>query len=127
MIGGDAELRHQESKSCQSRHAAAANMPSNINQGKPSIMRIFVIAAATIAFAAGSASAQTPTPEQKAKAEAEAAKLAAADANKDGKWSKAEWQAAGRRPIAFDKVDANKDGFVGKDELKAAAAARNGG
>jgi hypothetical protein len=83
--------------------------------------------AALVAIATTGASAQSLTPEQKAKAEAEAAKLMAADANKDGKWSKAEWQAAGRRPIAFGKVDANKDGFVDKAELQAAAAARAGG
>lgn len=89
-------------------------------------MRI-IITTAIIAFAATAALAQTaPTPEQKAKAEEAMAKMAAADANKDGKWDKAEWKAAGRRPIGFDKVDTNKDGFVTKDELKAAAAARAG-
>lgn len=86
-------------------------------------MKRMLITAALLT-AATAAQAQTPTPEQKAKAEAAAAQLMAADANKDGKWDKAEWKAAGRRPIAFDKVDTNKDGFVSKDELKAAAAAR---
>jgi hypothetical protein len=84
-----------------------------------------IIASAVLALSATAVLAQ-PTPEQKAKAEEAMAKMAAADANKDGKWDKAEWKAAGRRPIGFDKVDTNKDGFVTKDELKAAAAARAG-
>ena len=77
-------------------------------------------------FAATAAFAQTPTPEQAAKAKEAAAKMAAADANKDGKWDKAEWAAAGRKPMGFGYVDTNKDGFVTKDELKAAAAKRQG-
>ena len=85
----------------------------------------FLITAALIAVSASGALAQTTVaPEQKAKAEAAAKALAAADANKDGKWDKTEWAAAGRRPAAFGKVDSNKDGFVDKAELKAAAAAR---
>jgi hypothetical protein len=86
-------------------------------------MRMFIVAI-VIAGAATAAQAQNVTPEQKAKAEAAVQQLAAADANKDGKWDKAEWKAAGRRPIGFDKVDTNKDGFVSKDELQAAAASR---
>jgi len=83
-------------------------------------MRILVTAA-LIAVSASSAFAQTATPEQIAKAEAAAQALAAADANKDGKWDKAEWKAAGRRPIGFDKVNTDKDGFVSKEELIAYA------
>jgi hypothetical protein len=83
-------------------------------------MRI-LITTALVALAATAASAQTPSPEQKAKAEAAAAQLMAADANKDGKWDKAEWKAAGRRPIGFDKVNTDKDGFVSKEELIAYA------
>jgi EF hand len=44
-------------------------------------------------------------------------RLVAADANKDGKWSKEEWLAAGRREMGFSLLDANKDGFVTQPEL----------
>lgn len=83
-------------------------------------MKHLLITAALLS-AATAATAQTPSPEQKAKAEAAAAQLMAADANKDGKWDKAEWKAAGRRPIGFDKVNTDKDGFVSKEELIAYA------
>lgn len=44
-------------------------------------------------------------------------RLLAADANKDGKWSKAEWLAAGRREMGFNLLDGDKDGFVTQPEL----------
>jgi hypothetical protein len=44
-------------------------------------------------------------------------RLMAADANKDGKWSKEEWLAAGRREMGFTMLDADKDGFVTQPEL----------
>ena len=44
-------------------------------------------------------------------------RLMAADANKDGKWSKDEWIAAGRREMGFAILDADKDGFVSQPEL----------
>jgi len=44
-------------------------------------------------------------------------RLMAADANKDGKWSKEEWLAAGRREMGFAMLDADKDGFVTQPEL----------
>ena len=44
-------------------------------------------------------------------------RLIAADANKDGKWSKEEWLAAGRREMGFNLIDADKDGFVTQPEL----------
>ena len=44
-------------------------------------------------------------------------RLAAADSNKDGKWSKVEWTAAGRREMGFNLLDGNKDGFVSQAEL----------
>ena len=46
------------------------------------------------------------------------ARLMAADANKDGKWDKAEWLAAGRREMGFNMIDTDKDGFVTQPELK---------
>lgn len=51
-------------------------------------------------------------------------KLLAADANHDGKWSRDEWLAAGRRAQGFDYLDTNKDGFVDKAELQAGMARR---
>jgi len=44
-------------------------------------------------------------------------RLIAADSNKDGKWSKEEWLAAGRREMGFAMIDADKDGFVTQPEL----------
>jgi hypothetical protein len=40
----------------------------------------------------------------------------ATDTNKDGSLSKAEWQAAGRRPEGFAMMDTNKDGKVTREE-----------
>lgn len=44
----------------------------------------------------------------------------ATDTNKDGALSKAEWEAAGRRPEGFAMMDTNKDGKVTKAEGQAA-------
>lgn len=44
----------------------------------------------------------------------------ATDTNKDGALSKAEWEAAGRRPEGFAMMDGNKDGKVTKAEGQAA-------
>ncbi|WP_084706715.1 hypothetical protein [Sandarakinorhabdus limnophila] len=71
-------------------------------------MRMFLaltLLAATPAFAQAAAPA---TPRER---------LMAADANKDGKWSKEEWLAAGRREMGFAMIDADKDGFVTQPEL----------
>ena len=51
------------------------------------------------------------------------ARLAAMDTDHDGRWSKAEWLAGGRRERGFDRLDANHDGFVTTDELRAGMAA----
>ena len=82
-------------------------------------MRLFVVAAL---FAASAASAQPAPPTDAAGMAAGRAKLIAADANKDGKWDKAEWLAAGRREMGFAFMDADKDGFVTTDELQAGMA-----
>jgi EF hand len=89
-------------------------------------MRVLILAAALLAHTA--VIAQTPAPAgapPAAPAGAPAAgagearaKLIAADANKDGKWDKAEWLAAGRRDRGFDFMDADSDGFVTQAELK---------
>lgn len=79
-------------------------------------MRIFLFTA--MALSAAAAVAQT-APADMADARA---RLMAADANKDGKWDKPEWLAAGRREMGFMLIDADKDGFVTQDELKAGMA-----
>ncbi|PZN95694.1 MAG: calcium-binding protein [Alphaproteobacteria bacterium] len=68
-------------------------------------------------LAATAAAAQTPPTDAAGMAEARA-KLVAADTNKDGKWDKDEWLAAGRREMGFRMLDADKDGFVTQPELK---------
>ncbi len=90
-------------------------------------MRSLIIVAAMIS--ATLAQAQTPppapppaappaTPSANAASGDARARLMAADANKDGKWDKAEWLAAGRRERGFQMLDADSDGFVTQAELK---------
>jgi len=79
-------------------------------------MRLFVLATALIATAA---TAQAPAADPAAAAAR--AKLIAADANKDGKWSLAEWTAAGRREMGHGFCDTSKDGLVDPAELKSCA------
>lgn len=45
------------------------------------------------------------------------AALQAADKDKDGRWTKQEWLAAGRREQGFAFMDADKDGYVTRQEL----------
>jgi EF hand len=71
-------------------------------------MRLFL---AVTLLAAAPAFAQTAPPATPRE------RLIAADANKDGKWSKEEWLAAGRREMGFAMIDADKDGFVTQPEL----------
>lgn len=78
-------------------------------------MRLIIVAAAILSTTAIAAGAQ-PAPSEQGEA---LAKLKAADANKDGKWSKDEWLAAGRREIGFNFIDGDKDGFVTQPELRA--------
>jgi Ca2+-binding EF-hand superfamily protein len=74
-----------------------------------------VLIAATIALAAASvAQAQMPAP---------ADLLKRWDTDGDGAVSKAEWTAAGRPAERFAMVDANKDGKVTAAEMEAAMAA----
>ena len=86
-------------------------------------MRNAILATAAIAVlaVAGTASAQMPAPADMIKAW---------DKNGDGGVSKDEWVAAGRPAERFDLIDANKDGKITATELEAAMAAmrqRNGG
>ena len=71
-------------------------------------MRLFLALALLVAAPAFAQTAAPATPRER---------LIAADANKDGKWSKEEWLAAGRREMGFAMIDADKDGFVTQPEL----------
>ena len=82
---------------------------------------ILATVAVVVLAAAGTASAQMPAPADMIKAW---------DRNGDGGVSKDEWVAAGRPAERFDLIDANKDGKITATELEAAMAAmrqRNGG
>lgn len=71
-------------------------------------MRLFLALALLAVTPALAQNTPPSTPRQR---------LIAADTNKDGKWSKAEWLAAGRREMGFAMIDADKDGFVTQPEL----------
>ena len=75
---------------------------------------IFAATAAAAIAAAGAAQAQMPAPADIVKNW---------DKDGDGAVSKDEWVAAGRPAERFDAVDANKDGKVTAPELEAAMAA----
>lgn len=75
---------------------------------------VFAAAAAALLASAGAAFAQMPAPADIIKNW---------DKNGDGAVDKAEWTAAGRPAERFDAVDANKDGKVTAAELDAAMAA----
>jgi hypothetical protein len=75
-----------------------------------SLVAVFAVATA------GAAMAQPADPAAEARA-----KMIAADTNKDGKWSLAEWTAAGRREMGFAFCDTGKDGLVDPAELKICA------
>jgi hypothetical protein len=79
-------------------------------------MRKIIFAATAVALlaGAGAAYAQMPAPADLVKQW---------DKDGDGAISKEEWTAAGRPAERFDAVDANKDGKVSAAELEAAMAA----
>lgn len=72
-----------------------------------------LLAALTLLIAAPALAQQPAAPAQSSAGQ----RLMAADANKDGKWSKEEWLAAGRREMGFSLLDGDKDGFVTQPEL----------
>lgn len=74
-------------------------------------MRIALLAAGALLAFAGAAQAQMPAPADIVKAW---------DKDGDGAVSKDEWVAAGRPAERFDLVDADKDGKVTTAELEAA-------
>lgn len=73
-------------------------------------MRLLIPA---LLFLAAPALAQDAAPAQSPAGQ----RLMAADTDKDGKWSKTEWLAAGRREMGFSLLDGDKDGFVTRAEL----------
>lgn len=75
---------------------------------------IFAAVATALLAGAGAAYAQMPAPADIIKNW---------DKNGDGAVDKAEWTAAGRPAERFDAVDANKDGKITAAELEAAMAA----
>ena len=75
---------------------------------------VFTAVATALLAGAGAAYAQMPAPADIVKNW---------DKNGDGAVDKAEWVAAGRPAERFDAVDANKDGKVTAAELEAAMAA----
>jgi hypothetical protein len=85
-------------------------------------MRSLILIAAMLSATSAQAQTTPPAPAATPPANAAAgdarARLMAADANKDGKWDKAEWLAAGRRERGFQMLDADSDGFVSQAELK---------
>ena len=86
-------------------------------------MRKLIISVTTVVVlaVAGTAAAQMPAPADMIKSW---------DKNDDGAVTRDEWTAAGRPAERFDIVDANKDGKITAAELEAAMAAmrqRNGG
>ncbi len=80
-------------------------------------MRRLLIVATMLAMPTLAAAQNGPAQTPAALAEARA-KLLAADTDHDGKWSKAEWLAAGRRERGFDFMDADKNGSVTPAELQ---------
>lgn len=77
-------------------------------------MRTLVLAAVLSFSAVAVAQAQMPPPAELIKRW---------DTDGDGAVSKAEWTAAGRPAERFDMIDANKDGKVTAAEMEAAMAA----
>ncbi len=91
-------------------------------------MRLF-LPFATVLLAAPTLAQPTPpapdvaegaaTPAMTSDAVDQRAKLMAMDTDHDGKWSRAEWLAGGRRERGFDFMDTDKDGYLTPAELKA--------
>lgn len=82
-------------------------------------------AAASAAARAEAARSQSPTAAQASRDAAIRARLAGADTNKGGSYTRTEWLAAGRKAAQFDTLDANKDSLVTQAEIRAGAIALN--
>ena len=86
---------------------------------------------AAVVFAGAAAAFAAPAPQTEMTApagsppgaEAMRTKLKDMDTDHDGRWSKAEWIAGGRREKGFDRMDTNHDGYLTPDELKTGMAA----
>lgn len=83
---------------------------------RPLLIALTLLASPVEAHAQDNATAPPPPspPTEEARA-----KLIAADTDHDGRWSRAEWLAAGRRERGFDFMDTDKDGFLTPAEIKA--------
>lgn len=76
--------------------------------------------AIALASAPALAQAAPPSPETRPPQVAGGKFFDATDTNRDGAISRAEWEAAGRRPEGFTMMDLNKDGKVTREEGRAA-------
>ena len=77
------------------------------------------IIAGVAALAAAAAHAQAADPATPPAGDDMRARLIAMDTDHDGRWSKAEWLAGGRKERGFEFMDANHDGYLTPEELRA--------
>jgi len=79
-------------------------------------MLLYLIAGLTLGDLAAPAATQTrPAPDV-------ARRMMRMDTNRDGRISRAEWEAAGRNARGFTRADANHDGYVDREEYAAFVA-----
>lgn len=84
------------------------------------MVRILVAAFVATFVAAIAAAVAAPVFAQTMPVEGDMrAKLMAMDTDHDGKWSRAEWIAGGRKERGFDMMDTNRDGHLTMDEIRA--------
>ncbi len=91
--------------------------------GAVAAFAMVAFAGAAVAFAAPPSPDAAVTPAVMPDPVAMRMKLKDMDTDHDGRWSKAEWLAGGRKEKGFDRMDTNHDGFLTPDELKAGMAA----
>ena len=84
------------------------------------MIRPTLILALALAMAPAAVVAQAAPPQAKPPQAGGGKFFDATDTNRDGAISRAEWEAAGRRPEGFAMMDLNKDGKVTREEGRAA-------